>query len=137
MNFGISKLKPILRALESRNYRLFFAGQAISLIGTWMTQIATVWLVYQLTDSALLLGVVGFSSQVLNFVIAPFGGILVDRWNRHRILIGTQALSMLQSLALAFLALTGTIEIWHIILLSLFQGLVNAVDSPALQAFVI
>ena len=135
MNFGISKLKPILRALESRNYRLFFAGQAISLIGTWMTQIATVWLVYQLTDSALLLGIVGFSSQIPNFVIAPFGGILVDRWNRHRILIGTQALSMLQSLALAFLALTGTIAIWHIILLSLFQGLISAVDSPARQAF--
>ena len=135
MNFGRSKLKPILRAFESRNYRLFFAGQAISLIGTWMTQIATVWLVYELTDSALLLGIVGFSSQIPNFVLAPFGGILVDRWNRHRILIGTQALSMLQSLALAFLALTGTIAIWHIILLSLFQGLISAVDSPARQAF--
>jgi hypothetical protein len=97
MNFGISKLKPILRALESRNYRLFFAGQAISLIGTWMTQIATVWLVYQLTDSALLLGIVGIFQPNPNFVIAPFRGILVDRWNRHRILIGTQALSMLQS----------------------------------------
>ena len=136
MYFGVSKLKPILRAFESKNYRLFFAGQAISLIGTWMTQLATVWLVYRLTNSALLLGVVGFSSQIPNFVLAPFGGILVDRWNRHRILIATQALSMLQSLALAFLALTGTVDIWHIILLSLFQGFINAVDSPARQAFV-
>ena len=137
MDFGVSKLKPILRALESRNYRLFFTGQAISLIGTWMTQIATVWLVYRLTNSALLLGVVGFSSQIPNFVLAPFGGIIVDRWNRHRILIATQCLSMLQSLALAVLALTGTIDIWHIILLSLCQGFINAVDSPARQAFVI
>lgn len=136
MNFGVSKLKPILRTLESRNYRLFFAGQAISLVGTWMTQIATVWLVYDLTNSALWLGVVGFSSQIPSFLISPFGGILVDRWNRHRILITTQILAMIQSLALAALALSGVIQIWHIILLSLFQGLITAVDSPARQAFV-
>ena len=136
MNFGVSKLKPILRALESRNYRLFFAGQAISLVGTWMTQIATVWLVYDLTNSALWLGVVGFSSQIPSFLISPFGGIIVDRWNRHRILITTQILAMIQSLALAALALSGVIQIWHIILLSLFQGLITAVDSPARQAFV-
>jgi MFS family permease len=136
MSFGISKLKPILRALDSRNYRLFFAGQAISLIGTWMTQVAMIWLVYRLTNSALLLGVVGFSSQIPSFVISPFGGILVDRWNRHRILITTQILAMIQSLALAGLALTGNIDIWHIILLSIFQGFINAFDSPARQAFV-
>ena len=136
MDFGVSKLKPILRALESRNYRLFFAGQAISLVGTWMTQIATVWLVYDLTNSALWLGVVGFSSQIPSFLISPFGGILVDRWNRHRILITTQILAMIQSLTLAALALTGVMQIWHIILLSLFQGLITAVDSPARQAFV-
>ncbi|HEY9635022.1 MAG TPA: MFS transporter [Coleofasciculaceae cyanobacterium] len=136
MSFGISKLKPILRALDSRNYRLFFAGQAISLIGTWMTQVAMIWLVYRLTNSALLLGVVGFSSQIPSFVISPFGGILVDRWNRHRILITTQILAMIQSLVLAGLALTGNIDIWHIILLSIFQGFINAFDSPARQAFV-
>jgi MFS family permease len=136
MDFGVSKLKPILRALNSRNYRLFFAGQVISLIGTWMTQIAMVWLVYDLTNSAWWLGIVGFSSQIPSFVITPFGGILVDRSNRHRILIITQALAMLQSLALAVLALTGIIHIWHIILLSIFQGFINAVDSPARQAFV-
>ncbi len=136
MDLGVSKLKPFLRALESRNFRLFFAGQAISLIGTWMTQIATIWLVYHLTNSAFLLGIVGFSSQIPSFILAPFGGIVVDRWNRHRILIITQCLAMLQSLALAGLALTGMIQIWQIILLSLFQGLINAVDAPARQAFV-
>jgi MFS family permease len=136
MDFGVSKFQPILRALNSRNYRLFFAGQAISLIGTWMTQIATVWLVYHLTNSAWWLGVVGFSSQIPSFVISPFGGILVDRWNRHRILIITQILAMLQSLALAILAMTGIIHISHIILLSIIQGLITAVDSPARQAFV-
>lgn len=137
MDFGVSNLKPILRALESRNYRLFFAGQAISLIGTWMTQLASIWVVYQLTNSALWLGIVGFSSQIPSFILAPFGGILVDRWNRHRILIATQCLSMIQSLALAALALTGIIQIWHLILLSLFQGVINAFDSPARQSFVI
>lgn len=136
MDFGASKFQPILRALNSRNYRLFFAGQAISLIGTWMTQIATVWLVYHLTNSAWWLGVVGFASQIPNFIISPFGGILVDRWNRHRILIITQILAMLQSLALAVLAMTGIIHISHIILLSIIQGLITAVDSPARQAFV-
>ncbi|MEW6493291.1 MAG: MFS transporter, partial [Cyanobacteriota bacterium] len=137
MDFGVSKLKPILRALESRNYRLFFAGQAISLIGTWMTQLATIWLVYSLTNSAWWLGVVGFSSQIPSFALAPFGGIIVDRWNRHRILIATQVLSMIQSLALAALALTGMINIWQIIVLSLFQGFISAVDAPARQAFVV
>lgn len=137
MDFGVSNLKPLLRALESRNYRLFFTGQAISLIGTWMTQLASVWVVYELTNSAWWLGVVGFSSQIPSFILAPFGGILVDRWNRHRILIATQCLSMIQSLALAALAMTGIIQIWHLILLSLFQGVISAFDSPARQAFVI
>jgi len=136
MNFAISRLKPSLRALESKNYRLFFTGQAISLIGTWMTQVAMIWLVYHLTNSALLLGIVGFSSQIPSFVIGPFGGIFVDRWNRHRILVTTQILAMIQSLALAVLALTGIIQIWHIILLSIFQGFINAFDAPARQAFV-
>lgn len=123
-------------ALKSRNYRLFFVGQGISLIGTWMTQTATIWLVYSLTQSPLMLGVVGFSSQIPSFILAPFGGVFVDRFSRHRILIGTQILAMIQSLALAILALTGIIHIWHIIVLSLFQGFINAVDAPARQAFV-
>ena len=123
-------------ALRLRNYRLFFAGQGISLIGTWMTQIATIWLVYNLTKSPLMLGVVGFSSQIPSFFLAPIGGVFVDRFSRHRTLIGTQILAMIQSLALAVLALTGVIQVWHIIALSLVQGFINAFDAPARQAFV-
>lgn len=123
-------------ALRSRNYQLFFAGQGISLIGSWMTQVATVWLVYQLTNSPLMLGVVGFTSQIPSFFLAPFGGVLVDRWNTRKILIITQSLAMMQSLSLATLALTGIINIWHIIFLSLFQGVINALDAPARQTFV-
>lgn len=127
----------MLRALRHRNYKLFFSGQSISLIGTWMTRIATSWLVYRLTNSALLLGVVGFAGQIPSFVLAPFAGVLVDRWNRHRLLIATQVLALLQSLALALLALSGLINIWHVIVLSVMQGLINAFDMPARQAFVV
>ncbi len=130
-------LSTIGRALRSRNYRLFFSGQSISLIGTWMTQTATIWLVYDLTNSALWLGAVGFASQIPSFLLAPFAGVLVDRWERHRTLIGTQILSMLQSSLLATLALTGAIDVWHLIALSIFQGLINAFDMPARQAFVV
>lgn len=126
----------LLPALRSKNYRLFFAGQGISLIGTWMTQLATIWLVYSLTNSPLMLGVVGFTSQIPSFFLAPFGGVFVDRFSRYRTLIGTQIMAMIQSLALAVLALTGVIQIWHIIALSLFQGFINALDAPARQAFV-
>lgn len=137
MNLGVDSLKPILRALRSRNYRLFFMGQGLSLIGTWMTLTATIWLVYHLTNSALLLGVVGFANQFPNFVLTAFAGVLVDKWDRHRTIVITQVLAMVQSLTLAFLALTGTIEIWHIIALSAFQGCINAFDMPARQAFVV
>src|SRR5207253_384811 len=127
----------MLRALGHRNYRLFFSGQSVSLVGTWMTRIATSWLVYRLTGSALLLGVVGFAGQIPSFLLAPFAGVLVDRWNRHRLLVATQVLALLQSLALAILSLTGIVQIWHVILLSIFQGLINAFDMPARQAFVV
>ncbi|HJQ32366.1 MAG TPA: MFS transporter [Pyrinomonadaceae bacterium] len=127
----------MLRALGHRNYRLFFSGQSVSLVGTWMTRIATSWLVYRLTGSAMLLGVVGFAGQIPSFLLAPFAGVLVDRWNRHRLLVATQVLAMLQSLALAVLALTGRINIHHVIWLSVFQGLINAFDMPARQAFVV
>jgi MFS family permease len=129
--------KFLLPALRSRNYRLFFAGQGVSLIGTWMTQIATVWLVYHLTNSAMMLGIVGFTSQIPSFLLTPFGGVFVDRFDRHRILIVTQVLAMAQSLTLAALALSGTIQIWHLLVLSLFQGIVNAIDAPARQVFVV
>ncbi|MFY9825881.1 MAG: MFS transporter [Thermoanaerobaculia bacterium] len=127
----------MVRALRHRNYRLFFSGQSISLIGTWMTRIATSWLVYRLTGSALLLGLVGFAGQIPSFLLAPFAGVLIDRWNRHRLLVVTQVLAMLQSVALAALALTGVINIWHVLGLSLFQGLINSFDMPGRQAFVV
>src|SRR5215468_2759874 len=130
-------LAYMLRALDHRNYRLFFIGQGVSLIGTWMTQIATSWLVYRLTNSALLLGVVGFAGQIPSFLLAPVAGVLIDRWDRHRILVITQALAMAQSLALGFLTLTGAVKIWQIIALSTFQGIINAFDMPARQAFVV
>ena len=127
----------MLRALRHKNYRLFFTGQSISLIGTWMTRIATSWLVYRLTGSALLLGIVGFAGQIPSFVLAPIAGVLVDRWNRHRLLIATQVLALIQSLAMAVLALTGLIKIWHVIVLSVFQGFINAFDMPGRLAFVV
>jgi MFS family permease len=130
-------LKLTFRALSHRNYRLFFGGQSISLIGTWMQQIALNWLVYRLTDSPLLLGVVAFTGRIPTFLLASFAGVWADRWNRHRILVLTQILSMIQAFALAFLDLTGTIAVWQIICLSLFLGLINAFDVPARQAFVV
>jgi MFS family permease len=129
--------KFALRALRSRNYRLFFTGQTVSLIGTWMTQIATSWLVYRITGSALLLGIVGFASRIPAFLLGPFAGVWVDRWNRHRTLVVTQILSMAQSFALAGLALAEIITIREVIWLGLAQGIINAFDMPARQAFVI
>jgi MFS family permease len=127
----------ITRAFRSRNFRLFFGGQSVSLIGTWITRIATSWLVYRLTGSALLLGVVGFCGQIPTLLLAPFAGVLVDRWDRHRILVVTQLLSMLQSLALALLVFTGTITVPLVLALQVAQGIINAFDTPARQAFVI
>jgi MFS family permease len=127
----------IFRALSHRNYRLFFGGQSISLIGTWMQQIAMSWLVYRLTHSAFLLGIVGFTGRIPTFLFAPLAGVLVDRWSRHRLLVITQILSTMQALILAFLVLTGMITVWHIIFLSLFLGFVNAFDVPVRQSFVV
>lgn len=126
-----------LRALQSRNYRLFFAGQSLSLIGTWITRIATSWLVYRLSHSAFLLGVVSFAGQIPSFFLAPIAGVWIDRWNRHHTIIATQVLSMVQSLALAVLTLTGTITMWELAVLMLAQGVINAFDMPARQSFVI
>jgi MFS family permease len=125
------------RALRHRNFRLFFGGQSISLIGTWMTRIATAWLVYRLTKSALLLGMVSFAGQIPTFLLAPFAGVLVDRLNRRTVLIWTQTLAMVQSLALAALTLTHRITIPEILALSVFQGLINAFDMPGRQAFMV
>src|SRR5437588_12597218 len=130
-------MSRLTRALQHRNYRLFFGGQSVSLIGTWLTRIATSWLVYRLTGSELLLGVVGFASQVPMLILAPFAGVLVDRWDRHRILVITQILSALQSLALAILTLRGIINVPEIIALQIVQGIINSFDTPARQAFVV
>src|SRR6476661_2356356 len=125
------------RALQHRNYRLFFSGQTVSLIGTWITRIATSWLVYRLTGSVFLLGIVGFFGQIPTLVLAPFAGVWVDRWDRHRILVITQILSMLQSVALAGLTFAGIITVPHILLLQLAQGIINAFDTPARQSFIV
>jgi MFS family permease len=134
---GRDRLKRITRALRHRNYRLFFGGQSVSLIGTWITRIATSWLVYRLTGSELLLGVVGFCSQIPMLVLSPFAGVLVDRWDRHRILVITQILSALQSAALAVLALMNVITVAEVIALQIVQGVINSFDTPARQAFVV
>ena len=126
-----------LRALRHRNYRLFFGGQSLSLIGTWITRIATSWLVYRLTGSAFLLGLVGFCGQIPTLVITPFAGVIVDRSGRHRILLITQTLSLLQSAALAALAFRGSLTVPWILALSVVQGLINAFDTPARQSFVV
>ncbi len=132
-----NSLRVTFRALSHRNYRLFFGGQGISLIGTWMQQIAMNWLIYRLTDSAFLLGVVGFTSRLPTFLFASLAGVMADRWNRHRLLVLTQALSMLQAMILAILVLTGSVAVWHVVLLSLFLGLINALDVPTRQSFVV
>jgi len=134
---NISGVTTLLRALRSRNFRLYVAGQSVSLVGTWMQSVAMSWLVYRLTGSAFLLGVVGFTSQIPTFLLAPVAGVLADRWNRHHLLIATQALAMLQSAVLAAAVLTGVIQVWHIIVLSLLLGVVNAFDIPIRQSFIV
>jgi len=130
-------LKLMIRALRYRNYRLFFIGQSISLIGSWMQRIAIGWLVYRLTNSMMLLGIVMFTSQIPVLLFAPLAGVLADRWNRHRLLILTQSVAMIQALVFALLILTGVIAIWHIIVLGIILGIVHAFDMPIRQAFVI
>lgn len=122
------------RALRRRNYRLLFIGQAISLTGTWMQQLALSWLVYRLTGSAFFLGLVAFAGQLPGFVISPLAGVLADRWNRHRIVIVTQALGMLQASAMAILVVGGWVQVWHIVALAAVLGIVTGVDIPARQA---
>ena len=126
-----------LRALRHRNFRLFSAGQFVSLIGTWMQQVAVGWLVYRLTGSAFYLGVVGFASQAPAFLLAPIAGALADRVNKHRLVIGTQIFGMLQAAVLAILVLSGRIEVWHIVLLMTWLGCVTGFDVPARQSFLL
>jgi MFS family permease len=126
----------IFRALFNRNYRLFFFGQCVSLIGTWMQQIAVTWLIYRLTQSPVLLGLVGFLGMIPSFILTPLAGVLSDRLNRYHILLATQVISMLQALALAILVLTGLQSVWAILFLTFILGCVSAVDMPVRHAFV-
>jgi len=130
-------LPATLRALRHRNFQLFFSGQLVSLIGTWMQSVAQSWLIYRMTGSPLLLGAAGFASQIPVFLVAPLGGIVADRLSRQRVVIGTQILSMALALVLAVLTLTRTVQVWHIFVLAALLGVVNAFDIPARQSFLV
>ena len=130
-------MRFLFRALRNRNYRLFFSGHGISLVGMWMTSVAIGWLVYRLTNSPFLLGLVAFSSQIPSLILTPVAGVFIDRWDRRKVILFTQFFAMVQALSLALLAFTGAIKVWHIIAIRLFQGFVNAVDIPARQSFII
>src|SRR5580692_11267939 len=132
-----SKISHAWRALRHRNFKLFFFGQSISVIGTWITKIATAWLVYRLTHSAFLLGVVSFAGQIVSFLLGPFAGVWVERLNRQKMLVWTQAAAAVQSLALAALTLAHAITLWEIIALTALQGLINAFDMPGRQSFLV
>jgi MFS family permease len=124
------------RALRHRNYRLFFAGQGISLLGTWLTKFAMAYETYELSHDAFQLGLVAFASQAPTAVISPIAGVLVDRWNRHRVLVATQVFAMLQSAALAAFVLAGAMTVWHLVALAAVQAVINGFDIPARHAFV-
>jgi MFS family permease len=134
---AFSSFSHAWRALRHRNFQLYFFGQSVSLIGTWMTRLATGWLVYRLTHSALLLGVVSFSGQILAFLLGPFAGVWVERLDRRKLLVWTQVFAAIQSLAMAALTLAHIINLWEIIALAAFQGLINAFDMPARQSFLV
>ncbi|HLW43513.1 MAG TPA: MFS transporter, partial [Candidatus Acidoferrales bacterium] len=133
----MSRWSVMFRALRYRNFQLFFGGQLISLVGTWMDNIAEAWLVYRLTGSSLLLGTVAFAGQIPVFLLAPIGGMVADRWDRRRVVIATQAASMVLAGILAGLTLSGRVKVWEVILLASLMGVVNAFDIPARQAFLV
>jgi len=131
-----SEMKESFRALRHRNFRLFYFGHGMSLVGTWMQRTATIWLVYRLTGSPEILGNVDFTGQIAGVVLIPFAGVFLDRWNRYRVILGTQLLSMIQALALALLVFTDTVAVWHIIVLNAALSMINSFDMPARQAFI-
>jgi MFS family permease len=133
----IDSISHAWRALRHRNFKLFFFGQSISVIGNWMTRLATTWLVYHLTHSALLLGIVSFAGQIVSFALGPFAGVWVDRLDRRRLLMVTQAAAAVQSLAMAALTLAHIIALWEIIALTALQGVINAFDAPCRQSFLV
>jgi len=131
------RFKTAFRALRYRNFRLFFIGQSVSLIGTWMQRIALGWLIYRISDSAFLLGLVGFAGQLPIFLFSPLAGVLVDRMDRYRLLLIAQVAAMLQALALALLVIANYIVIWHIMLLSILLGVINAIEVTVRQSFMV
>jgi MFS family permease len=130
-------LRSMVRAFRHRNFRLYFGGRSVSFIGTWVQQIALSWTIYELTRSSLLLGVVSFAGQLPLFVVTPFAGVLIDRWNRHRVLVVTQTLAMLQAFALTLVVSTHLLNVWNLVALNLFAGVVLAIDLTARQAFIV
>jgi len=131
------RIRTVFRSLQYRNYRLFFSGQSVSLVGTWLQRIAMPWLVYHMTGSVVLLGLVSFAGQIPTFVLAPFAGVLTDRWNRYHVLIGAQVLAMLQASAFTLLYYAGVLQVWHIMVLSVVWGIFNSFDVPSRQSLVI
>jgi MFS family permease len=137
MNFNINFFNNLFRALRNKNYRLFFYGQSLSLLGTWIQQVALSWLIYSVTNSAFLLGFVMFAGQLPTFLIAPFAGVFADRYDKHKIIIITQVVSMLQAILLAIFVLTNNINISVLIILNILLGIANSFDIPTRQSFVI
>lgn len=131
------KMSLTFRALRHRNYRLFFSGQFISLTGTWIQQVALSWLIYSLTKSPLLMGIIMFVGTAPSLFVSPFAGVLIDRVNKYHVLILLQTLFMIEAFIIAILTLTGVIQVWHIVILSILMGLTNAFDIPLRQAFVV
>ena len=132
-----SGLRLTFRALRHRNFRLFITGQIVSLVGTWMQNVAQAWLVYRLTHSELLLGTAWFCTQIPVFALGPLGGLAADRFSRHKLVIVTQTLSMFQAFALAALTLSGKVQVWHVLALAVVLGTINAFDMPGRQSLVI
>jgi len=132
----VANLSSMGRALRHRNYRLFFSGQLVSLVGTWMQSVAQSWLVYRLTGSTVLLGLVAFCGQIPVFLLAPVGGLVADRVRRHRVMLATQVTMMMLAFVLATLTLTGTVRVGHVLVLACCLGVANAFDIPARQSFI-
>lgn len=130
-------MERFIRALRHRHFRLYFSGQVVSLIGTWTQQVAMAWLVYRMTGSPMLLGLIGFAGQIPIFIFAPFGGLWSDRFNRRSLLIVTQTLAMIQAFVLAALVFSGWVQVWHLILMAISLGVIHALDAPARQAIVV
>jgi len=130
-------MHPILRGFQHRNFRLFFIGQTLTMIGTWMQYIAISWLIYRLTGSAFMLGMTGFALQIPILLVSPFAGVWVDRFDRRKLLMLTQALALAQALVLAALTVSGLIQVWHVLVISLFLGTVNAFANPTRGTFLL